>query len=138
MLRSTARALISLSLWIVIACSGTPTSPTPGCSEEIACLWEEGQQWLLALNDQWVAAGEPPIRGDVLSVGYQEFFFVAHTEPLFLDGQEVGGIFEPSLSRIHYQEAMMEGAVPHEACHAILYELKDPRWRCVFHADCEY
>jgi hypothetical protein len=127
-----------LFLLTVLACSGTPTSPTAGCSTEIACLWAEGQQWLLAVNDQWVASGEAPIRGDVRSVGPEKFFFVPHVEPLYLDGEQVGGIFEPSQNRIHYHEPMMEGAIPHEACHAILYALKDPRWRCVFHTDCEH
>jgi hypothetical protein len=134
MLRSAARFCIPLLLagW---ACFGAPTSPTDGSDEEIAELWAEGQQWLLTLNTQWTAAGAP-IQGDVRSVRYSKFLFVSHSDPLFLGGEQVGGFFEPGLRRIHYHEPMMHGAIPHEACHAILYELGDPRWRCVFHNEC--
>ena len=137
MLRSTARVCIAPLLLSVWACSGTPTSPTDGPDEEIAGLWAVGQQWLLNLNAQWTAAGEPPIRGDVRSVQYTKFLFVSHNEPLFLEGEQVGGFFEPDSRRIHYQELLRHGAIPHEACHAILYELGDPRWRCVNHDECD-
>jgi hypothetical protein len=137
MLHSAVRVCTVSLVLSLLACSGMPTSPTDLSEEEIARLWTVGQQWLLNLNAQWTAAGEPPIPGDVRSVRYTRFFFISHSEPLFLDGEQVGGYFEAGLKRIHYQEAMMQGAIPHEACHAILYELGDPRWRCVFHDECD-
>ena len=135
MLRSAARFCFIPLLLTVCACCDTPTSPTDASDEEIAALWAEGQQWLLTINQEWTAEGAP-IQGDVRSVHHRKFLFVSHREPLYLGGEPVGGFFEPSLRRIHYRESMMDGAIPHEACHAILYDLGDPRWRCVFHDEC--
>jgi hypothetical protein len=138
MLRSAGVAVkcivIASCLCAASACSGSPTSPTDSVGE-IASLWKEGQSTLLQLNEQWLAEGQPPIRGNVLSVKHTHFDFISHRQPLLLDGERVAGYFEPS-SRIHYHEPLMHGAIPHEAGHAILYKLKDPRWHCVGHPNC--
>lgn len=136
MLRSTARVCTTFLLLSICACSDSPTSPADFTDREIAALWAEGQQWLLNMNMHWTAAGEPAIRGDVRSVKHTAFLFVSHDEPLFLNGEQVGGFFEPGLRRIHYHEPLMNGVIPHEACHAILYELRDPRWHCACHDEC--
>jgi hypothetical protein len=137
MLRCAGRFVIAVAFSIAVACSDTPTSTSGDFSDpEIAPLWAEGQNALLQYNQQWVAAGEPPIRGDVLAVKHTRFDFVSHREPLSLNGERVAGYFEPSSKRIHYHEPLMDGAIPHEAGHAILYELKDPRWHCVGHPNC--
>jgi hypothetical protein len=31
---------------------------------------------------------------------------------------------------------LMDGAIPHEVGHAVLYVLRDRRWRCAFHENC--
>ena len=136
MLHCAARVSITVLLLAVWTRCAGPTSSTDVSEGEIADLWAEGQQALLYINSQWQSAGEPPIRGDVRTVKHTKFLFVAHDGPLYLGGEQVGGYFEPGLRRIHYQEEMMNAAIPHEACHAILYELGDPRWHCVFHDEC--
>ena len=124
------------TLVLALGGCGTPTSPSNVDQDQIAILWSEGQSHLLQMNKDWMSNGEPSIKGNVLSVSHTHFQFVSHEEPLSLDGESVAGYFIPNARAIHYYQPMMTGSIPHEACHAILYELRDPRWVCACHRDC--
>jgi hypothetical protein len=121
---------------IALGGCGTPTSPSNVDHERIAQLWSEGQSNLLQMNKDWQSKGKPTIKGNVLSVSHTRFLFVSHEEPLSLDGESVAGYFLPNSRAIHYYQPLMTGSIPHEACHAILHELRDPRWICACHNDC--
>lgn len=121
---------------VIGGCNRAPTSPTSPEEVRLDSLWREGQQALAQLGREWVAAGGRPLAGDVFSLGPEHFRFVRHREPLAVKGEPVAGYFDPATRTVHYQESLADGAIPHEAGHAILYVLGDPRWRCVFHGDC--
>lgn len=136
MLRLPA-VLAVAAMVIALGGCGTPTSPSNVDEERIAQLWSEGQSNLLQMNEDWQSKGEPTIKGNVLSVSHTRFLFVSHDKPLSLDGEPVAGYFLPNSRAIHYYQPLMDGSIPHEACHAILYELRDPRWICACHHDCK-
>jgi len=118
---------------VVLSCSGAPTSARSiSASDEARLneLWAEGQSSL-------TQEGTRPIGGDVFSVSPSRFSFVAHDEPLSLRGEPVGGYFDAATQSVHFYRPMMDGAIQHEAGHAVLYALADPRWRCVFHDECK-
>jgi len=135
------RSVLGVLACLTVACSALPTSSSspladPSPEDRVAELWAEGQHALAQLSQQWRAEGSPPVPGDVFQVKSSRFRFVAHREPLSLAGEPVGGYFEPASNTIHYYEPMFDGAIPHEAGHAILHSLGDARWRCVFHQNC--
>src|SRR3990172_411371 len=79
---------------VVLSCSGAPTSARSiSASDEARLneLWAEGQSSLAQLSKQWSEEGSRPIGGDVFSVSPSRFSFVAHDEPLSLQGEPVGG-----------------------------------------------
>jgi hypothetical protein len=61
--------------------------------------------------------------------------FTSHPGPFMCNGTMANGCFSTK-EGIEYNERKRQ-VVRHEAGHAILYRLGDPRWRCVGHtADC--
>ena len=122
----------------VLGCSGGPTSAgSPDVDEaQLQALWTEGQGYLAQLGERWAEEGTSPIAGDVFSVGTSRFHFVAHDEPLTLRGEPVGGYFDAGTQSVHFYRPLMDGAIPHEVGHAVLYVLADSRWRCAFHENC--
>lgn len=141
-MRSHLASILWLALVAQVSCSGGPTSASSDPSSqgslqpELNRLWLEGQNALTELGGQWAEGGSDPIAGDVFLVEAFRFHWVSHSEPLELRGEPVGGYFDPNSGTIHYYERLMDGAVQHEAGHAILYVLGDRRWRCVFHGNC--
>ena len=123
----------------VLGCSAGPTSSSSNAVNEAQLqeLWAEGQRYLAQLGERWAEEGTSPIAGDVFSVGTSRFHFVAHDEPLTLRGEPVGGYFDASTQSVHFYRPLMDGAIPHEVGHAVLYVLADSRWRCAFHDNCE-
>ena len=137
---SLALAALPLMSMMSMSCTAGPTSASSSNVSDDARLnelWAEGQSSLAQLSKQWAEEGASPIGGDVFSVSPFRFSFVAHDEPLSLRGEPVGGYFDPSTQSVHFYRPMMDGAIQHEAGHAVLYALADPRWRCVFHRDCK-
>jgi len=125
-----------LSMFIT-ACTILPTSPGDDAdAARLDALWSQGQQALAQLAGEWVATGGHALPGDVFSLGRGRFRFVGHREQLAVKGEPVAGYFEPATRTVHYYEPFADGVIQHEAGHAILYVLGDPRWRCVFHGDC--
>ena len=134
-----ALAALPVMSMMSMSCTAGPTSASSNVFDEARLneLWAEGQSSLAQLSGQWLEEGTRPIGGDVFSVSPSRFSFVAHDEPLSLRGEPVGGYFDPSTQSVHFYRPMMDGAIQHEAGHAVLYALADPRWRCVFHDECK-
>jgi hypothetical protein len=131
-------SLAALALLTLLSCSGGPTSASVDNQTDtirLNELWAEGQSSLAQLGEQWASEGKA-ITGDVFSVSTSRFTFVAHDEPLSLKGEPVGGYFDANTRSVHYYRPLMDGAIQHEAGHAILYVLRDSRWRCAFHRGC--
>jgi hypothetical protein len=123
-----------------LGCSGGPTSADGANAVDQAQLrelWTEGQHYLAQLGEHWEEEGRAPITGDVFAVGTSRFHFIVHDEPLTLRGEPVGGYFDPGSQTVHFYRPMMEGAIPHEVGHAVLFVLRDPRWKCAFHNNCD-
>lgn len=139
-MRSYGRFLFATAISVaVFGCASGPTSPdtTSEVNEaQLEELWTEGQHHLAQLGERWAEEGEAPIGGDVFSVGTSRFHFVVHEEPLTLRGEPVGGYFDAGTRTVHFYRPLMDGAIPHEVGHAVLYVLADPRWRCAFHQNC--
>ena len=122
-----------------VGCAAGPTSADDADAINQALLrelWSTGQHDLARLGEHWAEEGRAPISGDVFAVGTAQFHFVVHDEPLTLRGEPVGGYFDAGTQTVHFYRPMMDGAIPHEVGHAVLFVLQDPRWKCAFHNNC--
>jgi hypothetical protein len=138
-MRSSPIFFCSAVISTILGCASGPTSPDGANAVDEAKLqelWTEGQHYLVQLGEQWAEEGAAPITGDVLSIGTSRFHFVVHDEPLTLRGEPVGGYFDAGTREVHFYRPLMNGAIPHEVGHAVLYVLRDRRWRCAFHENC--
>jgi len=113
-----------LTLLAVRTCSSvSPSDIDPIILQQ----WREAQIELQRLN--------PPVRGNVGAVEPYGFRFEEWADT-FSCGEVVnaaGCFTAPAL--IRYASQYKNTVIKHEAKHAILYTLHDPRWRCIEHEE---
>jgi len=93
--------------------------------------WHQAQDELSQLKPPpWNAKRGRP--GDPFNVRIEEFTFEASSLAFSCAGYlETAGCFNPP-RHIQYWASYPE-VIKHEAKHAILYRLGDPRWKCIEH-----